>query len=98
MEITPHGWILIKARKDGKDYFRVFTALDNEWRLSSGVTNIRKDGDHIYLTTSSGNRYKCHLDNYNTLSDSYAATLNNLIETNEQDDFLIPLIVPIIEY
>ena len=85
---NPHKWVIIKIEPPDQDViYKVFatwyggyTGAD-EWRLNSGVTEIKEDETHYYFHGASGSIYKCSKNSraYGTNHYSYGQ-LNSILE------------------
>ena len=74
----PDNWVVLKI-KEGKGTFPFYKVLggwsggyldSDSWRLNSGVTEIKQDGDYYEFYGESGSCYRCH-------DKSYGLRMNN---------------------
>ena len=62
---TPHNWVIVEFTIKGETLRRVIGGwsggyLDGDnWRISSGITNVEEEGDFVLITNHSGSLYKC---------------------------------------
>lgn len=70
---TPDYWVVVKITpKDTtiEPHFRVFATWDGgyttgaRWKMNSGITEAKKDGEWFEFYGSSGSVYKCHENCY----------------------------------
>jgi len=65
-EYNPDRWEIIKLEDGDKIHYRVLGSWSggyttgNSWRLSSGLEEIKEDGDFYLMKNYSGSVYKCH--------------------------------------
>ena len=70
----PDKWVILKITHKGDVIYKLLCGWyggycgSDEWRLSSGIFSLTKEGDYIYFTNSSGSVYKCHKDAEGTTS------------------------------
>jgi len=84
MEYNPDRWLMVRLSNDGKVHYRVFATwaggyLDaDEWKLNSGVTQLKETETHYLFDGSSGSVYKCEKKSYGSTGYGFGV-LNNLI-------------------
>ena len=84
MEYNPNRWLMVRLSNDGKVHYRVFATwaggyLDaDEWKLNSGVTQLKETETHYLFEGSSGSVYKCGKKSYGSTGYGFGV-LNNLI-------------------
>jgi len=84
MEYNPDRWLMVRLSNDGKVHYRVFATwaggyLDaDEWKLNSGVTQLKETETHYLFDGSSGSVYKCGKKSYGSTGYGFGV-LNNLI-------------------
>lgn len=67
---TPDNWVVLKINYDGMITYRVLAGwsggyLDGDsWRMNSGVTEVKEEGDYYEFYGSSGSCYRCHKKGY----------------------------------
>ena len=67
MENKPDNWVVVKV---AKDLYKVLAGwsggyLDGDrWRLNSGISEVKEDGDYWLFISKSGSVYKCHKEGY----------------------------------
>lgn len=71
-EYQPDNWVVLKV-KEGKGTFPFYKVLGgwsggylsgDSWRLNSGVTEVKEDGDYYEFYGESGSCYRCHKEGY----------------------------------
>jgi hypothetical protein len=71
-EYTPDNWVVLKV-KEGKGTFPFYKVLagwsggylsGDSWRINSGVTEVKEDGDYYEFYGESGSCYRCHKEGY----------------------------------
>jgi hypothetical protein len=70
-EYLPDNWVVLKIMQPDQDtLYKVLGGwsggyLDGDsWRLNSGVTKVKEDGDYYEFYGESGSVYKCHKNQY----------------------------------
>lgn len=67
MENTPDNWVVVKVEKN---LYKVLAGwsggyLDGDsWKLNSGISKVKDDGNHWLFIGESGSVYKCHKERY----------------------------------
>jgi hypothetical protein len=67
MENKPDNWVVVKV---AKDLYKVLAGwsggyLDGDrWRLNSGISEVKEDGDYWLFISKSGSVYKCHKEGF----------------------------------
>lgn len=72
MKYTPDNWVVLKLKPYESDlgFYKILSGwsggyLDGDsWRLNSGITQAKQDGDFYEFHGSSGSCYRCHKDSY----------------------------------
>ena len=71
-EYRPDNWVVLKV-KEGKGTFPFYKVLagwsggylqGDSWRLNSGVTEVKEDGDYYEFYGETGSCYRCHKEGY----------------------------------
>jgi hypothetical protein len=63
----PHNWVVVKV---GEGIYKVLAGwsggyLDGDsWKLNSGISEVKDDGDHWLFIGESGSVYRCHKEGY----------------------------------
>jgi len=88
-EYTPDSWVVLKIKegKYARGFYKVLGGwsggyLDGDsWRMNSGITEIKVDGDYYEFYGSSGSCYRCHKKGYRlTMANS---GVYNVLKENE---------------
>lgn len=67
--ITPDNWVVLQINNKELLY-KVLAGWSgsyttgSSWRLNSGITKVKKEGDYYLFYGYSGSVYKCHKDSY----------------------------------
>lgn len=72
IEYTPDNWVILKIKEGKYDpgFYKVLAGwsggyLDGDsWRMNSGITEMKQDGDYYEFYGSSGSCYRCHKKGY----------------------------------
>ena len=89
-EYTPDNWVVLKI-KEGKGTFPFYKVLGgwsggylggDSWRMNSGVTQVKEDGDYYEFYGESGSCYRCHKEVYG-LRMNNAGVYNQLREQQQ---------------
>lgn len=97
-EYCPDYWTVVFI--NGTDpHYRVLAGWSggylhgDSWKLNSGITGVRQDGDYLLFSGASGSTYRCHKDSYglrretvgvwNRLQTLYGDAVELLDETTE---------------
>lgn len=97
-EYTPNEWVLIKIGGDTPHY-KVFGAwrggytTGDSWRMNSGVTSVKKEGNYFIFNGKSGSVYRCHKDAYGIKS-PYANTILSKYESKFKNKFKLFMKLP----
>ena len=65
----PDNWVVVKV---DEDFYKVLAGwsggyLDGDsWRLNSGISEVKDDGDYWLFIGASGSVYQCHKKGYGT--------------------------------
>tara|TARA_R110000744_G_scaffold159328_1_gene275476 strand:+ start:85 stop:465 length:381 start_codon:yes stop_codon:yes gene_type:complete len=71
-DYTPDNWVVLKV-KEGKGTFPIYKVLagwsggyldGDSWRINSGITQVKQDGDYYEFFGLSGSCYRCHKEQY----------------------------------
>jgi hypothetical protein len=71
-DYQPNNWVVLKV-KEGKGTFPFYKVLagwsggylsGDCWRINSGVTEVKEDGDYYEFYGESGSCYRCHKEGY----------------------------------
>ena len=71
-EYRPDNWVVLKV-KEGKGTFPFYKVLagwsggylsGDSWRINSGVTEVKEDGDYYEFYGETGSCYRCHKEGY----------------------------------
>lgn len=66
---SPDNWVIIKINGDDPHY-RVLAGWSggylsgDSWRMNSGITELKQNGDILEFYGSTGSCYHCHKDTY----------------------------------
>jgi hypothetical protein len=90
-EYTPDVWVVLEfdAPQLERPLHKVFAgwyggfAGSNSWKLNSGITVTRRDGDWFEFDGYSGSTYRCHANNYH-LSGLMQGVLSKWLKDAEQ--------------
>jgi hypothetical protein len=97
-EYTPDVWVVLEFTTPKETLRKVFAgwyggfAGSNSWKLNSGITAVRCDGDWFEFDGYSGSTYRCHPNNYHLsglMQDVYAKWLK---QAEERDDVQIKIL------
>jgi len=76
-EYTPDNWVIVRFKSKTDLHYRIMSRWNSgnrwtsdRWRLSSGITRYTFDGDYWYFYGTTGDCYKCYIDNYGLKMDS----------------------------
>jgi hypothetical protein len=67
MNNIPDNWVVVKV---DEDFYKVLAGwsggyLDGDsWRLNSGISKVKDDGDYWLFIGASGSVYQCHKKGY----------------------------------
>lgn len=92
-DYTPDNWVVLKIKEGKYDrgFYKVLAGwsggyLDSDyWRMNSGVTEVKEDGDYYEFYGESGSRYRCHKNSYR-LTMAIAGVYNALKENEAFED------------
>jgi len=65
----PDVWVMLRITSKlvpAKPVYKILAGWYDIWKLNSGCTSVRTDGDYYVFTGSSGSRYRCHENLYRT--------------------------------
>ena len=86
---SPDKWVVFKIQYEGEVIYKIFatwyggyTAGDS-WKLNSGVTGIKDDGDFFIFEGYSGSQYNCHKDCYGMSGYSSGVATTLLTSAND---------------
>tara|TARA_B110000285_G_scaffold161830_1_gene180759 strand:+ start:75 stop:434 length:360 start_codon:yes stop_codon:yes gene_type:complete len=89
-EYNPDNWVVLKI-KPGKGMFPFYKVLagfsggyldGDSWRMNSGITEVKEDGDYYEFYGSSGSCYRCHKEQYQ-LRMNNAGVYDHLVNTQQ---------------
>ena len=92
MIYQPDNWVILKI-KPGKGAFPIYKVLagwsggyrdGDSWRMNSGITEVKQDGDYYEFYGYSGSCYCCHKNTYR-LTMANGGVYNSLKEQEEFD-------------
>lgn len=69
-EYTPDNWVVLKIQNEGETLYKVLAGWSggylygDSWRMNSGITEVKQNGDYYEFYGSSGSCYRCHRDSY----------------------------------
>jgi len=71
-DYTPDNWVIIKIKEGKLDsgFYKVLAGWSggylygDSWRMNSGITEIKEDGDYYEFYGASGSCYRCHKRGY----------------------------------
>lgn len=71
-EYTPDTWVVLEFDAPGLDkpVYKVFAGWyggyfgSDSWKLNSGITQLRREGEWLEFDGYSGSVYRCHPDTY----------------------------------
>ena len=81
---APDNWVVIKFKGD-KPHYKVLAGWSggylsaDSWRLNSGITKARLEGNVFVFEGSSGSSYNCHKDSY-AIRGNTIGTWNALVD------------------
>src|SRR6056300_7550 len=96
MIYQPDNWVVIKS-KPGKGAFPIHKVLagwsggyldGDSWRMNSGITEVKQDGDYYEFYGYSGSCYRCHKNTYR-LTMATSGVYNSIKEQEEFDGQII---------
>lgn len=71
-EYVPHNWVVLRYG----NVYKVLAAWsggyldDDTWRMNSGITSAKQDGNFFLFYGASGSCYRCHRDRYRLIAAS----------------------------
>ena len=90
-EYLPDNWVVLKIMQPDQDtLYKVLGGwsggyLDGDsWRLNSGVTKVKEDGDYYEFYGESGSCYRCHKEQYQ-LRMSTVGIYNQMVDNQQFD-------------
>lgn len=99
-EYTPDVWVVLEfdaphlkepLRKVFAGWYGGF-AGSNSWKLNSGITEVRRDGDYYEFDGYSGSTYRCHEANYHMSSLMHGIYDNWIKQADERGDVTIKIL------
>lgn len=69
-EYTPDRWVVLKIVSEKQETYKVLAGWGGSythgasWKLNSGITEVKEDGDYFLFSGYSGSVYKCHKQGY----------------------------------
>lgn len=91
---TPDVWVVLEfdapelttpTRKVFAGWYGGFAGSDS-WKLNSGITETRRDGDWFEFDGYSGSTYRCHSNNYKMSGLMHGVLANWLTRADERGD------------
>ena len=70
MDYNPDNWVVLKIKEAKDPFYKVLVGwsggyLDGDsWRMNSGVTEVKEEGDYYEFYGESGSCYRCHKESY----------------------------------
>jgi len=67
MSKTPDNWVVVKV---GEEIYKVLAGwsggylTSDSWKLNSGISEVKDDGNHWLFIGNSGSVYQCHKEGY----------------------------------
>lgn len=97
---TPDTWVVLEfdAANLDKPIRKVFAgwyggfAGANTWKLNSGITQIRRDGEWLEFDGYSGSTYRCHRNNYHMSSLMHGVLAHWLRQAEQRGDVHISIL------
>ena len=97
---TPDVWVVLEFDAPSLDVplRKVFAgwyggfAGSNSWKLNSGITNVRRDGEYLEFDGYSGSTYRCHPHNYHMSSLMQGVLSHWLKDADERGDVTIRIL------
>ena len=99
-EYTPDTWVVLEfdapqlevpLRKVFAGWYGGYTGSDS-WKLNSGITTIRRDGDWLEFDGYSGSTYCCHRHNYGFSGLMHSIYERWLTQADERGDMTIRIL------
>jgi hypothetical protein len=85
---TPDNWIIVKITAiEPEPFYKILCGwsggyLDGDsWRMNSGITEVKEDGDYIDFIGHSGSVYRCHKEG-EAIKMSFAHIFNKMLEVH----------------
>lgn len=97
-EYNPDVWVVLKFTTPSYTIHKVLAGwyggfADGDcWKLNSGITKVKQEGDFYLFYGSSGSVYRCHKESYR-MSGMTSSVLHNLeyqLAETENDVELLP--------
>ena len=97
---TPDSWVVLEfdapelvtpTRKVFAGWYGGFAGSDY-WKLNSGITQVRRDGDWLEFDGYSGSTYRCHAHNYHMSSFMHSVLNTWLARAEERGDVKIRIL------
>lgn len=69
-EYNPDRWVMLKIISEGQTTYKILAGWSGgytqgqSWKLNSGCTEVKEDGDYLMFSGYSGSVYRCHKDSY----------------------------------
>lgn len=85
----PEEWEIIHINGENEHY-RVFGSWrggftsGDSWRLNSGITYVKEEGDFYIFGGESGSEYRCHKGTYGIRSSYNSGVLNGIIQNSDE--------------
>ena len=84
MDYEPDSWVVLEIQTPGEVIHKVLAGFSSgffmkggSWRLNSGITEIKEEGDYFLFYGYSGSVYKCHKHCYGLCLET-SSVFNNI--------------------
>ena len=70
VEYNPDTWVVLKITNEQETIYKVLAGWSggylsgDSWRMNSGITEVKQDGDYYEFYGYSGSCYRCDKDTY----------------------------------
>lgn len=98
---TPDRWVVIDITSDTGTKIRKVLgawyggfAKGDSWRLNSGVTEVKEDGDWFIFVGYSGSEYRCHKNCEGTSMMSASILSNLMTQAESRPGWKVELVTP----
>jgi hypothetical protein len=94
-EYTPDVWVILEFTTPKESWRKVFAGWyggytgSDSWKLNSGITAVRCDGDWFEFDGYSGSVYRCHANNYHLSGLMLDVLANWQKQADERGDTII---------
>ena len=86
--IETYNWVILEITYEGDTYYKVLSQVGiglNDWRINSGITEVKQDDYYYYFFGSSGSCYKC-----SKAAEGLSRTTNSLFTKIEHAAKIVP--------